>query len=148
MSHRAMTTLCVTLLLAAIDSPHSFGQGVLPERSVSVIVDAKHPWVDSGLAVQKGERVSFEANGTVQWGAEPGQVTGPEGHNVKAGKLGKGGLIGRVGNNGKPFPIGRTRTPIAMPKSGELFLGINDFVFADNAGAFTVTIQSPTTAAP
>jgi hypothetical protein len=27
-----------------------------------------------------------------------------------------------------------------MPKSGELFLGINDFIFGDNAGAFAVTI--------
>jgi hypothetical protein len=30
-----------------------------------------------------------------------------------------------------------------MPKNGELFLGINDFVFGDNAGAFTVTISRP-----
>ena len=74
-------------------------------------------------------------------GCEPGQVAGPEGHDTKVGRLGKGGLIGRVSNNGKPFPIGRTRTPIAMPKAGELFLGINDFVFGDNAGAFTVTIS-------
>ena len=103
-------------------------------------VDAKHPWVDSGLMVQKGERVSFEASGAIQWGAEPGQVAGPEGHDAKAGKLGKGGLIGKVGHNGKPFPIGRTRTPIVMPKGGELFVGINDFVFGDNAGAFVVTI--------
>jgi len=39
-------------------------------------------------------------------------------------------LIGRVGYTGKPFPIGNTRTPIAMPASGKLFLGINDFIFA------------------
>jgi len=49
-------------------------------------------------------------------------------------------LIGRVGMTGKPFAIGSTRAPLVMPKSGELFLGINDFVFGDNAGAFTVTI--------
>jgi hypothetical protein len=30
-----------------------------------------------------------------------------------------------------------------MPKSGTLFLGINDFIFGDNAGAFTVTIGRP-----
>jgi hypothetical protein len=60
-----------------------------------------------------------------------------------AGKLGVGGLIGRVGYNGKPFPIGSTRTPIAMPTNGKLFLGINDFIFADNAGSFAVTISQP-----
>jgi hypothetical protein len=32
-----------------------------------------------------------------------------------------------------------------MPKSGELFLGINDFVFKDNSGSFVVTITRPRT---
>ena len=56
---------------------------------------------------------------------------------------GVGGLIGRVGYSGKPFPIGGTRTPIVMAKSGKLFLGINDFIFGDNAGSFAVTISQP-----
>jgi hypothetical protein len=30
-----------------------------------------------------------------------------------------------------------------MPKSGKLFLGINDFIFKDNAGSFAVTISQP-----
>jgi hypothetical protein len=54
-----------------------------------------------------------------------------------------GGLIGRVGYNGKPFPIGNARAPIVMPKGGKLFLGINDFIFSDNAGSFIVTISKP-----
>jgi hypothetical protein len=70
-------------------------------------------------------------------------IAGPDGHDAKAGKPGKGGLIGRVGYNGKPFRIGSANMPILMPKSGELFLGINDFIFGDNAGAFTVTILQP-----
>ena len=143
MRHRTVAALSVTLLFPVIAHRHSAGQAVSPQRTLSVTVDAKRPWVDSGLRVQKGERVSFEVDGIIQWGAEPGQVAGPEGYHAKAGKLGKGGLIGRVGYNGKPFPIGRTRTPIAMPKSGELFLGINDFIFRDNAGAFAVTISQP-----
>jgi hypothetical protein len=47
-----------------------------------------------------------------------------------------------VGVTGKPFPIGNTRTPMTMPQSGKLFLGINDFIFKDNAGSFTVKIRS------
>jgi hypothetical protein len=109
--------------------------------SATVTVDARHPWVDSGLTVRKGERVSFQAEGTIQWGTKPGQVAGPEGQGARAGKLGAGGLIGRVGYGGKPFPIGSARTPLVMPKDGKLFLGINDFIFRDNAGAFTVTIS-------
>ena len=46
-----------------------------------------------------------------------------------------------MGFTGKPFPIGGARTPLVMPKSGKLFLGINDFIFADNAGSFIVTIS-------
>ena len=112
---------------------------------MTVTVEATHPWVDSGLIVRKGERLSFKADGTIQWGAKPDQAAGPEGHGAKPGKLGVGGLIGRVGYNGEPFPIGSTRTPIVMPKSGKLFLGINDFIFRDNAGSFAVTISPPTT---
>jgi hypothetical protein len=139
---RTAAALSFTFLFPVIASRHSFSQVVSPDGTSSVIVtvDAKHPWVDSGLTVRKGERLSFEATGTIHWGAKPGQVAGPEGHDAKAGKLGKGGLIGRVGYNGRPFPIGSARTPILMPKSGELFLGINDFIFGDNAGAFAVTI--------
>jgi hypothetical protein len=140
MSARTTAVLVLTLLFSAIACGDSFAQAVSSGPRVSVTVDARHPWVDSGLTVQKGERVSFEAEGAIQWGTEAGQVAGPEGHDSRAGKLGKGGLIGRVGLSGKPFPIGRTRTPIVMPKGGELFLGVNDFVFGDNAGAFAVTI--------
>ena len=124
-----------------------FGQVPSPDvaPSATVTVDAKHPWVDSGLVVRMGERLSFQADGTIRWGTKPDQVAGPEGHGSKVGKLGVGGLIGRVGYSGKPFPIGSTRTPITMPKSGKLFLGINDFIFRDNAGSFVVTISEPVT---
>jgi hypothetical protein len=57
----------------------------------TVTVEATHPWVDSGLTVQKGERVSFAASGMIHWGSKPDQVAGPEGHGAKPGKLGVGG---------------------------------------------------------
>ena len=104
-------------------------------------MEASSPWVDSGLTVRKGDRLSFRADGTIQWGSKSDQVAGPEGHGAKPGKVGAGGLIGRVGFTGKPFPIGNIRTPIVMPSSGKLFLGINDFIFGDNTGFFTVTIK-------
>jgi hypothetical protein len=61
---------------------------------------------------------------------------------AKGDKIGPGGLIGRVEYNGHRFAIHSTRTPIVMPK-GQLFPGINDFIFRDNAGAFTVMIRVP-----
>jgi hypothetical protein len=143
MRHSTIATAVLALLLAVVSLARTGGQVASLEHAahVTVQVAATHPWVDSGVTVRKGDRLLFAATGTIQWGAESDQSAGPEGHGAKAGKLGAGGLIGRVGHNGKPFPIGNVRTPIIMPASGKLFLGINDFVFADNVGAFTVTIS-------
>jgi hypothetical protein len=145
MRHPFIATFSVALLLPVVSVLQGVGQMAAPAPSTSatVNVDATHPWVDSGVTVRKGDRLLFVADGTIRWGSKSDQVAGPEGHGAKAGKLGAGGLIGRVGYNGKPFPIGSVRTPIAMPATGKLFLGINDFIFADNAGAFAVTISQP-----
>jgi len=146
MTHRTVAALGVTLFLTGASPSHGFDQSVSSEgtANTTVKVDATHPWVDAGLTVRKGERWSFKAEGTIRWGGEPDQVAGPDGHGAKPGTLGKGGLIGRVGYNGKPFPVGSTSTPISMAKSGKLFLGINDFIFADNEGFFTVTVSRAT----
>jgi hypothetical protein len=110
---------------------------------LTIDVRAERPWTDTGLAVTKGQSLVFDAAGTVVWGTRPDETAGPQGTtNKKDGRLGKGGLIGRVGYSGRPFAIGSSATPLRMPKSGRLFLGINDFVFSDNRGAFTVTIRA------
>jgi hypothetical protein len=143
-SHPA-AAIWLMCLLAVVSRRQGLGQTTSPEASpkATVTVEATHPWVDSGLTVRKGERLSFQATGTIRWGSKPDQVAGPEGHGAKAGKLGVGGLIGRVGLTGKPFPIGNTLTPLTMSQSGKLFLGINDFIFKDNAGSFVVKIFLP-----
>jgi len=145
MRHPTMAEIGLTLLLPTMSLHQGIGQGAPRQdtASVTVKVDATHPWVDSGVIVRKGQAVSFTTDGTIQWGNKPEEVAGPEGHGGKGGKLGVGGLIGRVGYNGKPFPIGNPRVPIVMPKGGKLFLGINDFIFRDNAGSFIVTISTP-----
>lgn len=143
MRYHAVISLVLVSVLSTVSFSRVSGQGASPAgtASATVTVDARHPWIDSGLTVRKGERLSFQADGTIQWGAKPDQVAGPEGHGAKAGKVGAGGLIGRVGFGGKPFAVGKTRTPMVMPKTGKLFLGINDFTFRDNAGSFSVTIS-------
>ena len=62
---------------------------------------------------------------------------------AKGDKIGPGGLIGRVEYNGNRFAIHNTRPPMVMPKDGTLFPGINDFIFGDNTGGFTVMIRRP-----
>jgi hypothetical protein len=145
MRSHPIAVIGVTLLLAVVSQRPGVGQGTSQEGSTraTVTVAATYPWVDSGLVVRKGERLSFEASGTIHWGSKPEQVSGPEGHGAKPGKLGVGGLIGRVGYSGKAFPIGNTRMPVSMPHSGKLFLGINDFIFKDNAGSFVVKVYEP-----
>jgi hypothetical protein len=145
MRSHPVAVISLTLLLVVVSLRQGFGQATSLEGTAraTVTVEATHPWVDSGLTVCKGERLSFEPSGTIRWGSKPDQVAGPEGHSAKAGKLGVGGLIGRVGFTGKPFPIGGTRTPLAMPQSGKLFLGINDFIFKDNEGSFVVNVFPP-----
>ena len=112
MRHRSIAALGMALTFAVLAPCDGLGQAAPPDTpAAKVTVDAAHPWIDTGLNVSKGERLSFTAVGTIQWGSQPGQVAGPEGHDARAGKLGKGGLIGRVGMTGKPFAIGNTKTP-------------------------------------
>jgi hypothetical protein len=143
MRHHAVIRLGLASVLSIVSSGRVSGQeaSVTSTVSATVMVDGRHPWVDSGLTVRKGERLAFQADGTIQWGAKPDQVAGPEGRGAKADSVGAGGLIGRIGFGGKPFAIGKTRTPMVMPKDGKLFLGINDFIFRDNAGSFMVMIS-------
>jgi hypothetical protein len=104
------------------------------------------PWSDTRVLVNKGDQVRFQATGEVQ--ISEGNMAGPEG---KAGiyqeqifpvrGLPPGALIGKVGANGRPFPIGASTDVIVMPATGTLFLGINDNNFPDNGGGFDVRIQ-------
>ncbi|MET7296091.1 hypothetical protein ABZS79_28820 [Streptomyces griseoloalbus] len=52
-----------------------------------------------------------------------------------------GELLGRVGENGRPFPVGRGGT-LTAPSSGTLFLRINDAdrCLGDNDGSITVAM--------
>jgi hypothetical protein len=49
-----------------------------------------------------------------------------------------GMLVGRIGENGKPFRIG-ARAQIAQ--RGVLYLNVNDADYSDNSGSYTVTLK-------
>ncbi|MEQ1912995.1 MAG: hypothetical protein ABMA15_29535, partial [Vicinamibacterales bacterium] len=85
---------------------------------VTVRVDAQQQWVDTGLTVRQGDRVTFQASGQIQ--VAPGEASTPDGIGLSAaparpnrrGSPGSaeypapavavGGLLGRIGN-GSPF---------------------------------------------
>jgi hypothetical protein len=107
-------------------------------------VDANRPWTPTGIAVTRGERIAFETTGDIRVG--PAVSAGPDGNPDLARRatypvrsMPVGGLVARVGT-GAPFPIGSNRNPITMPLNGELRLGINDDVFTDNSGFYTVRV--------
>ena len=110
----------------------------------TIQVSAQRQWTPTGIVVRRGEVIQFSSSGEVRLSADANdtsRVPGREGRRganyTLASTLG-GALIGRVGN-GQPFGIG-DQASVPMPAAGELFLGVNDDVFTDNSGEFTVTV--------
>ncbi|MEP7309641.1 MAG: hypothetical protein ABJA98_29385 [Acidobacteriota bacterium] len=124
----------------------------------TVVVRPNHPWTDTGLTVQRGEKLFMTTMGNVRWAAS-GLTTDADGIDGLVGwRVGAGGLVGRVGDVDTPFAIGRRTTafpdqharpphhphpapPIKMPRDGQLFLGFKGFAAGDNQGQFEVTIR-------
>jgi len=115
----------------------------VPAGAQTVAVQANQPWTDTGITVQRGERIQFNASGDIMVSDQASSGVG--GSPIQAGgKLpvptaGVGALIARVGN-GAPFLVASNTAPIPMPANGRLQLGINDDHHTDNTGQFSVAI--------
>ena len=122
----------------------------LGSNTYQITVDARSPWVQTGVNVKAGQKVQFIAAGT--WGESPGVNRSADGG--QAGIFGSGywgviprlpsapwgALLGRVGSN--IFFIGVSAT-LTMSQDGEIMLGINDGDnnVSDNHGYQTVKIK-------
>jgi hypothetical protein len=114
-------------------------------RTGEVTVAGNTQWVDTGLDVVEGDRLTFQATGQIRLSDDRTAVAGAAGvsaarspnHPIPA--VGAGALIGRI-NDGQPFFIGGGRAVVSMPASGRLQLGVNDDNVTDNAGTFRVRI--------
>jgi hypothetical protein len=123
---------------------NSQSSGSVARAPGTVEVPGNVAWTDSGVTVRRGERVSFEASGSVDLLAN--SPAGPDGRSGMRSRdypvpavLG-GALIGRVGNS-RPFVIGSDSQPLVMPATGRLMLGVNDNNVVDNSGSFVVKIN-------
>jgi hypothetical protein len=118
--------------------------GGAPGGTIRVI--GNQQWTPTGFNVRRGETIRLNATGEVNWSGQEadraapgGAISGRKAGNPPVGGALGGALVGRIGN-GQPFIIGN-RPAVRMPASGELFLGINDDVVADNTGDFMVTVS-------
>jgi hypothetical protein len=88
-------------------------------------------WTTTGIEVAANDLVAIFATGKVTVGTFTGQV-GPEGAN------GSGYIEGKVGA-GNPFVVGNRFTFVA-DQPGVLKVRVHDRNYADNSGAFVVTV--------
>jgi len=110
-----------------------------------VRVPANASWVATGITVRKGDVVSFDTTGEVQLSDNAADRARSAGTNRKAQfaplpDASAGALIGRIGNNGRPFGIG-DQASVPMPEAGMLYLAVNDDERGDNAGEFIVVLN-------
>lgn len=120
-------------------------------------------WTDTGIAVTEGEPISISASGRVivrqsdRWGQKFEAAVNPEGtflvHDgiqdqnfpLPSGNHGPAPcfcLIGRIGDHGQPFFIGKSKSWQASA-SGRLQLAVNDFDPSDSEGVFHAQVYRP-----
>jgi len=121
------------------------GARTVPTTGTRISVDARERWVDTGLFVERGDEMLFDASGTVRLSNNGNDVAGPagafSGRRAPQSPLSSqlaGALIGRIGTT--EFAIGN-QASITAPASGRLFLGVNDDHLADNEGHFEVFVS-------
>jgi hypothetical protein len=125
----------------------------------SLTVDGRDPlWTATGLAVHPGDRVDISAFGLVRPSRRPGyHAVPPSGlttphpgqlsiaarvnHEALVATIGEASTPGALGGTSptRVLAVGADRT-LAIRESGELFLGVNDRLTADNSGWFGATV--------
>ena len=116
-------------------------------------VSGDHQWVDTGIDVVAGDKVSVISDGAIQY---LGQSATPDGlirtwkdvmRSLPVNGAGPGALIGRIGNEDAtvPFLIG-AKKEFTVPRSGRLFLGVNQGAQETGNGAFKVKLNITPTA--
>jgi len=122
----------------------------VPQEALSTRrVYAYRDWQSLGLRVHPGEMLEIKAQG--RWLYTPEEYHGPGGHAryrapafYPLPRVSGGCLIGRIGEEGDIFYVGRT-TDILVQDFGTLYLRINDDILSDNDGwvSVEVTVMQP-----
>ncbi len=143
----AVIVLCVVGIALARRGLGPMQQSDLSQPRIYAYRD----WQSVGVQVNQGNIIRIRAQGT--WLYTPGEYHGPEGHHkyrapntYPINAIAGGVLLGRIGENGNLFIVGRGGTFYAE-RSGSLCLRINDDILSDNEGFVTVevSVTSPQT---
>jgi hypothetical protein len=144
---RTLFLLIVIVLAAyALAALLGFGRGatVRQEALHGPRIYAYRSWQSLGIFVKQGDRIDIQAQGT--WLYTPDEYHGPEGHArypapafYPLSGVPGGVLIGRIGETGQPFLVGRHTTWVAE-RDGLLYLRINDDLLGDNEGSVAVAV--------
>jgi hypothetical protein len=119
----------------------------------TVTVSSTEPWVDTGFDLKAGQTVQVKAEGEVYVNektvSQPDGVDDPEvnsftklmwkAHNVMYG-ADHGALIGKIGEEGKPFLVGGDAT-FEAEADGRLYLCVNDKDRKNNQGTYAARIS-------
>ncbi len=118
-----------------------------PGGSYLIVFPIAMPWIDTGIDVAPGDLLTITAVPSKNHPPCDGRTGCPPyrepGTVMSDGALGWGltALVGRIGDDGKPFSVGASYDgPVSGP--GRLYLGYNDCwaCWGNNTGAFDVTI--------
>jgi hypothetical protein len=109
-------------------------------------VYAYRGWQSTSVRLAPGDRVRLIAKG--EWQYSPvarmhdanGGLWAPDYYPLGRGRALGGALIGRIGDNGEPFFVGR-RSTLYAEAAGFLYLRINDDLLGDNRGQLSLTIE-------
>lgn len=111
-----------------------------------VRINPTQRWTDTGLDVQAGDRVTFDAEGSMELsrngndGSTPaGALSGRTAADAPLPRQPAGVLLARIGDSA-PLVVGNRRTLQRAPVSGRLYLGVNDDHLDDNTGEYRVSV--------
>lgn len=124
--------------------------GWAQQESWEVTIEGRERWKDTGIVVEAGDLVRFEATGRLKF-PDARNDTGPEGMGrgwrdliaaLPLNDHGRGALIGRVGDSeaARPFLIGEKRES-RMIVGGKLWLGTNQNRGSSAQGSYSVIIE-------
>jgi hypothetical protein len=126
--------------------------GPQPQQALLVNrIYAYRGWQSTGIQLHNGDRYTILAQGTWLYSPFAGP-NGPEGHRrylapvfYPLPRVGGGALIGRIGEDGQTFYVGRGTSDL-VERNGLLYLRIDDDLLGDNKGFVTieVTVVPPT----